>query len=125
MRALRAVLVSHGMLEIASMPRVRSRAAALRLDPREKRVPGEDTKHTTDDPATPKAHQKRLLVIDDERPVAEFVRAIAEDSGYVVRTAERGAEFQSAFLAFEPTHVIRDIVIPGCDGIELPKYLAD
>jgi DNA-binding response OmpR family regulator len=67
---------------------------------------------------------KRLLVIDDEREIGEFIRTVAEEIGYEVRVTSSADEFQAAYSSFRPTHIMLDIVMPDIDGIELLRFLA-
>ena len=67
---------------------------------------------------------KRLLVIDDERDIGEFIRTVAQEMGYSVTVTSSADEFHSAYNSFHPTHIMLDIVMPDIDGIELLRYLA-
>jgi len=67
---------------------------------------------------------KRLLVIDDERDIGEFIRTVADEMGYDVKVTSSADEFQAAYRSFNPTHIMLDIVMPDIDGIELLRYLA-
>lgn len=68
--------------------------------------------------------EKRLLVIDDERDIGEFIRTVADEMGYDVKVTSSADEFQVAYRSFNPTHIMLDIVMPDIDGIELLRYLA-
>ena len=68
--------------------------------------------------------EKRLLVIDDEREIGEFIRTVAEEMGYEVQVTSSADEFQAAYASFRPTLIMLDIVMPDIDGIELLRYLA-
>ena len=68
--------------------------------------------------------EKRLLVIDDERDIGEFIRTVADEMGYDVKVTSSADEFQAAYRSFNPTHIMLDIVMPDIDGIELLRYLA-
>lgn len=68
--------------------------------------------------------QRRLLIIDDEREIGEFIRTVAEDMGFAVTVTASAEEFQAAYESFKPTHIMLDIVMPDIDGIELLRDLA-
>ena len=68
--------------------------------------------------------EKRLLIIDDEREIGEFIRTVAEDMGFAVTVTASADEFQAAYASFNPTHIMLDIVMPDIDGIELLRDLA-
>lgn len=67
--------------------------------------------------------EQRLLVLDDEKPFADYVRRVAERQGYESCAATRAREFKELFEAFDPTTVVLDIVMPDADGIELALWL--
>lgn len=68
--------------------------------------------------------QPRLLLIDDEPALAEFLASAAEESGFDAVTTGRDDEFRDAFLAEPPDMVALDLGMPGMDGIELIRFLA-
>ncbi len=69
--------------------------------------------------------EKRLLVIDDEASICDFVRQVAEGVGFTVVTAIDHQQFQSAYAEFQPTAILLDLVMPDVDGIALLGILAD
>ena len=69
--------------------------------------------------------QPRLLLIDDEPALAEYLANAASSTGFEpVITAEDG-QFRQAFLAHRPDMVALDLGMPGMDGVELLRFLAD
>ena len=69
--------------------------------------------------------QPRLLVIDDEPVLAEFVAQVASECGFQpVLTADDDA-FRTEFRADRPDVVVLDLGMPGMDGVELLRFLAD
>lgn len=60
----------------------------------------------------------RILVIDDEAPVREFIRQILEEEGHQVSDAEDGEKGLKALLTFPADLVISDILMPNKEGIE-------
>jgi CheY-like chemotaxis protein len=71
------------------------------------------------------SEEKRLLVIDDEAAICDFVRQVAEGVGFTVVTAVDHQQFQSAYAEFQPTAILLDLVMPDVDGIALLGILAD
>jgi DNA-binding response OmpR family regulator len=69
--------------------------------------------------------QLRLLLIDDEPVLADFLASAARESGFEPVIAERDDEFRSTFLAERPDMVALDLGMPGMDGVELIRFLAD
>src|SRR3954447_9215529 len=69
--------------------------------------------------------QPRLLLIDDESTLAEFLASAAEESGFEPVITAHDDEFRKAFLAQPPEMVALDLGMPGMDGVELIRFLAD
>ena len=69
--------------------------------------------------------QPRLLLIDDEPKLAEFLANAAKASGFTPIITARDDEFRAAFIANRPEMVALDLGMPGADGVELTRFLAD
>ena len=69
--------------------------------------------------------QPRLLLIDDEPTLAEFLASAATESGFEPVVTEQDEQFRQAFLADRPDMVALDLGMPGMDGVELIRFLAD
>ena len=69
--------------------------------------------------------QPRLLLIDDEPALADFLASAAEDTGFEPVITERDEDFRDAFIATQPDMVALDLGMPGMDGVELLRFLAD
>jgi DNA-binding response OmpR family regulator len=69
--------------------------------------------------------QPRLLLIDDEPALADFLASAAEESGFDPVVTAHDEEFREAFLASRPDMVAVDLGMPGMDGVELLRFLAD
>jgi DNA-binding response OmpR family regulator len=69
--------------------------------------------------------QPRLLVVDDEPVLAGFVATAARESGFDPVLAADDQEFRGQFLANRPDMVVLDLGMPGMDGIELLRFLAE
>jgi DNA-binding response OmpR family regulator len=68
--------------------------------------------------------QPRLLVIDDEPALAEFVAQVASECGFQPILTSDDAVFRDEFRAQKPDVVVLDLGMPGMDGIELLRFLA-
>lgn len=66
----------------------------------------------------------RLLLIDDEPTLAEFLASAAEESGFEPVTTAHDQQFRDAFISQRPDMVALDLGMPGMDGIELIRFLA-
>jgi DNA-binding response OmpR family regulator len=69
--------------------------------------------------------QPRLLLIDDEPALAQFLASVATESGFDPVVTERDDEFRDAFRAERPEMVAVDLGMPGMDGVELLRFLAE
>jgi two-component system alkaline phosphatase synthesis response regulator PhoP len=61
----------------------------------------------------------KILVVDDESPVRDLVRAYLEREGYQVETAADGPSGLRAARTLQPDVLVLDIMLPGMDGLEL------
>jgi EAL domain-containing protein (putative c-di-GMP-specific phosphodiesterase class I) len=68
---------------------------------------------------------RRLLILDDELAVARTVAFSAERSGFTVRISESAEDFFGEAARFGPTHIIIDLLMPGMDGVEVLRRLAE
>ena len=69
--------------------------------------------------------EKRLLVVDDEPELGEFVGIVGSDLGFEVEVTRNPGEFKRAFASFKPTIIVMDIVMPETNGVELVKWLIE
>jgi len=69
--------------------------------------------------------QPRLLLIDDEPALAEFLATAASESGFEPLITSHDAEFRAEFIETRPDVVALDLGMPGMDGVELLRFLAD
>ena len=69
--------------------------------------------------------QPRLLLIDDEPALADFLANAARSCGFDPIVTARDEEFRDAFIASRPEMVALDLGMPGMDGVELTRFLAD
>jgi DNA-binding response OmpR family regulator len=67
----------------------------------------------------------RLLLIDDEPQLAGFVADAARMSGFEPVETNLDSDFRTAFDEERPAMVVLDLGMPGMDGVELLRFLAD
>jgi DNA-binding NtrC family response regulator len=65
--------------------------------------------------------KKRVLAIDDEPSMTEWLRILLEHAGYEVRVAHIGIRGEELFKMWRPDAVITDMLLPDIDGIELVR----
>ena len=59
---------------------------------------------------------KKLLIVDDEIEICEFLKSFFEDRNYKVVVAHDGAIAFEQVGIFKPDVVLLDIQMPGLDG---------
>ncbi len=69
------------------------------------------------------ASEKRVLVVDDEPDVRNFLATCIEDAGFQVDTACDGAEALKKVQADPPDLMTLDMVMPRVSGINLMRQL--
>jgi DNA-binding response OmpR family regulator len=60
----------------------------------------------------------RILIIDDEKSLADTLTLILQNAGYEARAVCDGIAALSLIEAFVPDLVISDVAMPGMNGIE-------
>ena len=68
--------------------------------------------------------QPRLLLIDDEPVLAEFLASAARECGYDPVITAQDQQFRDEFRVNTPDMVALDLGMPGMDGVELLRFLA-
>ncbi len=69
------------------------------------------------------AHNKKILVIEDEGPVREGLVENLKFEGYEVIWRDNGVSGLEAFEVEKPDLVVLDVMIPGVDGLEVCKRI--
>jgi len=69
------------------------------------------------------ASGKKVLVVDDEPDVRNFLAACIEDAGFQVQTAADGADALEKLRADPPDLMTLDMVMPRVSGINLMRQL--
>src|SRR3990170_2845645 len=66
-----------------------------------------------------------ILVVEDERRLAQVVRKVLEEEGHTVDVAHDGEE--GLAMAMDGSHdvVLLDVLLPGIDGFEVCRSLRD
>ena len=69
--------------------------------------------------------QPRLLLIDDEPALADYLANAARSCGFEPIITARDEDFREALIANRPEMVALDLGMPGMEGVELTRFLAD
>ena len=67
----------------------------------------------------------KILIVDDEEDIVEFLQYNLNKEGYRVRHAYNGNDALEVAQEFEPHLIILDIMMPGPNGIEVCERLRD
>lgn len=65
----------------------------------------------------------KILLVDDEKDIIEFLKYNFEKEGFKVYTARNGSEGKQVAKKEKPDLIILDIMMPGMDGVELCQEL--
>ena len=68
---------------------------------------------------------RQLLLIDDEPAFGRFVAHAAESAGYTAHVTISAEPFKQKFREIRPDLVALDLAMPGSDGVELLRFLAE
>lgn len=67
----------------------------------------------------------KLLLIDDEPQLADFVANAGDLCGYAPQIADGDEDFRDQFVTDHPAVVALDLGMPGSDGVQLLRFLAE
>ena len=67
---------------------------------------------------------KTILIIEDERVIAEILSAVLEDEGYTVHVADNGKEGIATLKSTHPDLVLCDLMMPIADGRAVARAMA-
>ena len=66
---------------------------------------------------------KKILVVDDEKPISDIIKFNMVKEGYEVVTAFDGREALELFEAERPDILILDLMLPEIDGLEVARTI--
>lgn len=72
-----------------------------------------------------KTKNAKILIVDDEKDIIEFLQYNFEQEGFLVFTANNGVEGKKQAIKNKPDLILLDIMMPGVDGVELCKELRE
>ena len=64
-----------------------------------------------------------ILVVDDSKPVSEYVQVVLEERGYKTITANNGSQAMVMAVEYRPDLILLDIMMPDVDGYTICSQL--
>ena len=68
-------------------------------------------------------HMKKILVVDDEKPISDIISFNLENEGYAIEKAYDGEQALEVFEKSQPDLVILDLMLPKMDGLEVCREI--
>jgi len=65
----------------------------------------------------------RILIVDDEKPIATLLAQTFEQEGHMVASSHDGIDCMNKMATFRPDVVIMDIMMPKLDGVDTTKLI--
>lgn len=66
---------------------------------------------------------KKLLVVDDEEEICDFLKTFFEEREFEVQTANSGIQALDSVQAVNPQVVLLDVHMPGMDGMSVLRQI--
>ncbi|HER0255918.1 TPA: response regulator transcription factor [Streptococcus pyogenes] len=66
---------------------------------------------------------KKILIVDDEKPISDIIKFNLTKEGYDIVTAFDGREAVTIFEEEKPDLIILDLMLPELDGLEVAKEI--
>ena len=66
---------------------------------------------------------KKVLVVDDEKPISDIIKFNLTKEGYDVFTAFDGEEALAQFAKVGPDIILLDLMLPKMDGLEVCREI--
>jgi len=71
------------------------------------------------------SESKKILIVDDEEDIIEFLTYNLENQGFIVEAALDGEEGIQKAKQFNPDLILLDVMMPKMDGIEVCQQLRE
>lgn len=68
-------------------------------------------------------NMKKILIVDDEKPISDIIKFNLTKEGYDIVTAFDGREAVTVFEDEKPDLIILDLMLPELDGLEVAKEI--
>lgn len=68
---------------------------------------------------------KHILIVEDEKFIADLYKSNLEESGYAVSIASDGAKALTALRRRRPDILLLDLLLPGTDGFAVLEWIKE
>ena len=69
------------------------------------------------------SHPYKVLIVDDERLIADTLAKLFESAGYLSRAAYSAEAVLESAATWSPHLAVLDVIPPGMSGLELARWL--
>lgn len=69
--------------------------------------------------------ERKILVVDDEKPIVDILKFNLEKEGFEVLTADNGASALEVALSQNPDLILLDIMLPKMDGFDVCRKVRE
>ncbi len=66
---------------------------------------------------------KKVLIVEDEKDIAEIIKMSLELEGFKTKTAFNGLDGLDKIETFKPDIIVLDIIMEGMDGMTMKKRM--
>ena len=78
-----------------------------------------------DESAGPGAYRELILVVDDDPALAEMLQIVLRQEGFDTEWCATGDQALSAFLQYQPSLVLLDVMLPRIDGVRVCRQIRE
>ncbi|HSA84529.1 MAG TPA: response regulator [Patescibacteria group bacterium] len=73
----------------------------------------------------PAAPPKKILIVEDEKPLADILYTRLTEEGFLVATADNGQKGLELAATFHPNVILLDLLMPVMDGKQMLRALRE
>jgi DNA-binding response OmpR family regulator len=70
-------------------------------------------------------YRRKILIIEDEAPIADLIRYSLKKEGYIVNVESNGNHGINAVKTFNPDLIILDLMLPDISGFDVCRIIAN
>lgn len=67
----------------------------------------------------PTNHSRRVLIAEEEKPVADLFSLSLQEMGCHVRVSSQEAQIRDGIIRWKPDLLVMDLFLTGCSGLDL------